>query len=133
MGDSWLAMEACLRLEPSIIHRVVLTTGYRFFDYLKSLPKSIISIISAQRYNRYIFPNPPPLCSQKNHDFRCKIQKFRTFPLIYLHISIFFRTFAAGFLMRTHVHIRTYKGTNAKHSNNGFTKSANRRSRICEP
>ena len=58
MGDSWLAMEACLRLEPSIIHRVVLTTGYRFFGYLKSLPKSIISIISAQRYHRYNFPNP---------------------------------------------------------------------------
>ena len=64
MGDSWLAMEACLRLEPSIIHRVVLTTGYRFFDYLKSLPKSIISIISAQRYHRYNFPNPALLCSQ---------------------------------------------------------------------
>ena len=34
----------------------------------------------------------------------CKIQKFRTFLLIYLHISIFFRTFAAGFLVRTHMH-----------------------------
>ena len=99
MGDSWLAMEACLRLEPRIIHRVVLTTGYRFFDYLT--PKNY------NRYNRLIIAiifRIQPLFALKTSHFPYKIQKFRTFSLIYLHISKIFRTFAAGFLMRTHMH-----------------------------
>lgn len=81
MGDSWLAMEACLRLEPSIIHRVVLKAGYRFFDYLTS----------------------------KTSHFPYKIQKFRTFLSIYLYIWIFFRTFAARIAVRACMYIHTYK------------------------
>ena len=56
----------------------------------------------------------------KTCQFCCKINKFRTFLLIYLYMSNFFRTFAVGFLVRTHMHIRTYKSTNANnHTNNG--------------
>ena len=40
-----------------------------------------------------------------------KIQKNLIFLHIHLYMSKFFRTFAAGFLVRTHVHIRTYEQT----------------------
>ena len=47
----------------------------------------------------------------KTSHFSCKINKFRTFLLIYLRISKIFRTFAAGFLVRVCVHTCTYKQT----------------------
>ena len=66
-------------------------------------------------FNASIYsPFPTKTCQ-----ISCKTKIFCTFLLIYLHISIFFRTFAAGFLVRTHVHIRT---RNAPHQSR--TKAA---------
>ena len=124
MGDSWLAMEACLRLEPSIIHRVVLTTGYRFFDYLKSLPKSIISIISAQRYNRYNFPIPSTQSHQNIANLLQNSKNPHFSPHIFVYMN-FFRTFAAGFLVRAHIHIRTHKIHRAQTARNAKVKQWN--------
>ena len=78
----------------------------RFFYYL-----------TPQNYNRYnrliiviIFPIHHLFALKTSH-FPYKIQNFRTFPLIYLHISNFFRTFAAGFFVRTYAYNRIYVHT----------------------
>ena len=47
----------------------------------------------------------------KTCQFCCKINKFRTFLLIYLHISNFFCTFAARIVVRACMYIYAYTRT----------------------
>ena len=90
-----------------------------FLGYLKSLPKSIISIISAQRYHRYNFPNPSTQ-SPQNLPFPLQNSKIPHFsPHIFAHL-IFFSYLCSRFpFAHTYAytpHIRTHETHNA-HNN----------------